>query len=91
MLAMNVRQQLLALIDVYAHAKGVSGSRVTTLVMKSGNVYRTLREGGNITLGRVDDAVQWFSDNWPAGTDWPKGIARPPATPPAAEPSREVA
>lgn len=78
---MNIRQHLLALIDTYAAARQISGSRVTTIAMGSGNVYRTLLEGGNITLKRVDEAVEWFSANWPEGTDWPEGIARPQPKP----------
>ena len=74
---MNIRQHLVTLIDAFAAARGVSGSRVTTLAMGSGNVYRTLTEGGNITLDRVENAIQWFSDNWPEGTDWPEGLSRP--------------
>ncbi len=79
---MNARQHLLNLIDAFAAAKGVSGSRVTTLAMNSGAVYRALREGKDITVGRLESAVRWFSDNWPDGTDWPEGSARPAANAP---------
>lgn len=80
---MNSRQHLLDLIDAFAAAKGLSGSRVTTLAMNSGSVYRLLREGKDITVGRLESAVRWLSDNWPDGTDWPEGIARPVAKTPA--------
>lgn len=82
---MNLRQHLLTLIHTFATARGVSGSRVTTLAMNSGNVYRTLVEGGNITLDRIDTAIQWFSDNWPEGVDWPDGLARPSPTDPKSD------
>ena len=78
---MNARQHLLTLIDTFAEAKGVSGSRVTTLAVNSGSVYRFLREGKDITVGRFETAVRWLSDNWPDGVLWPDGIARPVATP----------
>lgn len=79
---MNFRQHLLGLIDAFAAAKGLSGSRVTTLAMNSGSVYRFLREGKDITVGRLESAVRWFSDNWPADLPWPEGIARPAAKAP---------
>jgi hypothetical protein len=72
---MNLRQHLITLIDAFAKARGISGSRVTTLAMNSGNMYRTLVEGGN-----MDATIQWFSDNWPEGVAWPEGLARPAPT-----------
>ena len=86
--AMNARQHLLNLIDAFAQAKGLSGSRVTTMAMNSGSVYRFLKDGKDITVGRLEMAVRWLSDNWPADTPWPEGIARPQPAAPA--PSSDV-
>jgi hypothetical protein len=86
---MNIRQHVLDLIETYGEANKISGSRVTTIAMGSGNVYRTLKEGGNITLNRVEDAVRWFSTNWPADLAWPADVPRPLA--PVSEPQPEEA
>lgn len=77
---MNLREHLISLIDAYAAAKGLSPSHVGTLLFSSGVKYRQLREGKDLTVGRLEAAVRWLSDNWPDGVAWPEGIARPPAT-----------
>jgi hypothetical protein len=74
---MDYRKHLLNLIDAYAEAKKLSPSRVTTVVMNSGSVYRSLKEGKDITVGRVETAVRWFDANWPDDLPWPEGLPRP--------------
>ena len=74
---MDYRKHLLTLIEVFADAKNLSPSRVTTLVMNSGAVHKNLTEGKDITVGRLEDAMQWFSSNWPADLDWPAHVPRP--------------
>lgn len=78
---MNQIQQMLRLIDVFAAARGISTSRVTTIVFNSGAMYQRLSAGADITVGRIERAMQWFSDNWPDDLDWPDGIARPARKP----------
>lgn len=55
----------------------MSPSRVTTLVMNSGHLYQRLVDGSDITVGRLEAAVRWFSAHWPEDAPWPEGIARP--------------
>ncbi len=74
---MNSRAHLISLIEAYSEAKGLSPSRVTTLVMNSGAVFGHLVQGGDITVGRYERAVLWFSTNWPADVAWPEGVSRP--------------
>lgn len=76
-LLMNTRQHLIAIIERFAEIKGLSPSRVTTLALNSGHIYRRLVDGSDITVGRLEDAVQWFSNNWPSDTAWPEGLRRP--------------
>lgn len=68
---------MIVLIDTYATAKGISPSRVATILFSSGAKYRQLVEGADINVGRLESALIWFSENWPDGTAWPEGIARP--------------
>ena len=77
---MSLRQHLITLIETYAKAKGISASRVATIVLSSGAMYRRLVDGFDITVGRAEGAIRWFSANWPEGAEWPEGIARPNAT-----------
>lgn len=78
---MDHRKHLLDLIDAYAEAKKLSPSRVTTIVMNSGSVYRSLKEGKDLTVGRLEAAVRWFDANWPDDLPWPEGLARPSLAP----------
>lgn len=76
---MDIREHLVTLIDRYAAARNLSPSRVTTLVFNSGGMYQRLVDRREITIGRAENALRWFSANWPDGVAWPEGIARPPA------------
>ena len=80
---------LIQLIDVYAAATGVAPSTVSLRSAASGDLYRRLCGGADITSRRAERIVQWLSDHWPADLPWPDGIDRPAPTPgsPAAAPS----
>lgn len=73
---MNYRQHLILLIESYAAACGLSPSRVSTVALNAGHTYQNLLNGKDITVGRCERAMRWFSDNWPDGAEWPAGIER---------------
>ena len=75
--AMNLRQHLICALEAYASAKGLSTSRVSTLVFNHGDMHSRLVEGKDITVGRLEDAVKWFDANWPDDVPWPDGLPRP--------------
>lgn len=62
---------------MFCEAKGLSRSRVSTIVFNGGGVLDRVAEGGDVTTGNFERGIKWFSDNWPPGTGWPEGIARP--------------
>jgi hypothetical protein len=74
-------QHLLRLFEVFGAAQTLSETRVSSLVFNDGTRIRDLQSGRDIGVRRLDKAVQWFSDNWPANTEWPGGQARPDADP----------
>lgn len=69
---------LLALADVYRQATGIEDRTISSRVFSDGKKLSALRGGADITVSRFNDALQWFSDNWPVQTDWPNGVYRPP-------------
>ncbi|MDH6265514.1 hypothetical protein M2360_000904 [Rhizobium sp. SG_E_25_P2] len=69
--------QLLTLADEYARLCVVEEKTVSSRVFDDGKKLRALRGGSDITVGRFNAAMQWFSDNWPEGADWPASVARP--------------
>jgi len=75
---MDLRKQLLVVIEAFAAARILSVARVSTMAFNHGTMHQRLVEGADITVGRLELAMQWFSDNWPDGAAWPEGIARPP-------------
>lgn len=71
-------RNLLVLADIYRQATGTEDRTVSSRVFSDGKKISALRCGADITVSRFNDALQWFSDNWPVHTDWPKSIYRPP-------------
>lgn len=68
---------LLALADEYLRVDPVEDKTLSSRVFADSKKLASLRSTGDITTTRFNAAVQWFSDNWPEGAVWPKGIARP--------------
>lgn len=71
---------LMRLIDAYASATGASDKTISSRVFRDSKKIAVLREGGDITTARLDEAVSWFSLHWPDETEWPAHIERPEAT-----------
>lgn len=74
---MILREQLLAVADAYCAARGLSRSRVSTLVFNAGMTLDRIALGGDLATGSFERAMMWFSENWPVGAVWPRGIGRP--------------
>jgi len=68
---------LLALADEYQRIDPVEDKTLSSRVFADSKKLAALRSDSDITVGRFNSAVQWFSDNWPDGAVWPKGIVRP--------------
>ena len=83
------------LLVIAAQALDRSPSTVGRWAAGDGRTYDRLRRGRDITTRRASRVVQWLSDHWPAGAEWPPDIPRPapaasadpPAEPPAPAPS----
>jgi len=78
---MDWRRDLIALVERFCAATGKSESRVASLIGGTGVFYRRLRAGGDCSATVYQRALQWFSDHWPAETEWPEGIDRPMRSP----------
>lgn len=70
-------QQLICLSDIYCSATGRTRSAVSKRVFNDGKILDKLAAGKDLTTGRHQMALHWFSDNWPDGTAWPAEIERP--------------
>lgn len=70
-------EHLLILAELYGSNKAIALSTVSLYAAGQGRLMERLRAGCQITVGRRDRILQWFSDHWPAGLDWPQEIERP--------------
>jgi len=71
---------ILHLIDLanrYCAATGKTRIAVSKRVFNDGKVLDNLADGKDITVGRFERAMRWFSDNWPDHAEWPAHIDRP--------------
>ena len=75
----SLRDQLIAVSDIYAAHRGLSRARVSTIVFSSGMSLDRIASGRDLNTGSWERAMRWFSDNWPEGAAWPDEVPRPTA------------
>lgn len=71
--------------EAYAKAQRIGLVTVGHRAAGDGRFFERLETGKTLTLRKYDEAMQWFSDHWPAGADWPAGVPRPEPRPVEAE------
>lgn len=69
-------EQLLTVARRYAEIEEIPLSTVSSRALDDGKKLKALEGGADINVGRLERALRWFSDNWPAG-DWPADVPRP--------------
>ena len=76
------------LIQIVAASTSRSPHTVGFWATGDGRTYARLVAGADVTTRRAARIMQWFSDHWPAGAQWPADIPRPEPSPgsPAASP-----
>lgn len=78
-----MRDQILTVARTYCDARGLSPSRVSTLVFNDGKKIGAIEAGGDLLTDKFEQAMVWFSDHWPDKATWPADIARPEVSEPA--------
>jgi hypothetical protein len=74
-------RHLLLIIDAYREATGVEDTTVSNRVFADSKKITAMRAGADITLGRFNEALRWFSQHWPEGAEWPSEIPLPVFSP----------
>lgn len=74
--------QLQTLIELYSAFTKRRPSYVGYMCAGSGDFYSRLVAGRDVTTRRSRRVIEWFSDHWPEGLDWPADIPRPVPNPP---------
>lgn len=68
---------LLDLADEYQRVTSVEDKTLSFRVFGDSKKLSALRGTSDITTGRFNGAVEWFSRNWPDGANWPSVLDRP--------------
>lgn len=77
-------EHLIKVADEYGRAANVEDKTVSSRVFQDSKKLGAIRAGSDITVGRYNGALGWFSANWPDGADWPHDVPRPAAAETAA-------
>ena len=68
--------EVLTLAECYARARQIAPSTLSHRARRS-STWLDRCATGNVTVRSVIGFVQWLSNNWPVGLEWPAGIDRP--------------
>lgn len=75
---MTLRDQLICVSDAYGSARGIGRQRVSTIVLNRGATLERIADGvSDLKTQTFEDAMLWFSENWPDGAVWPVDVPRP--------------
>lgn len=74
---MTLTSRLAIIARAFCGARGLSVSRVSTLVFNDGKRLGAILSGGDLYTARYEQAMEWFSENWPDGAEWPPEVPRP--------------
>ena len=64
---------------IYAESRCLTMSTLGTYAAGDSRFFSRLT-ADRVTIRRAKRVLQWFSDNWPEGLEWPADIARPAPT-----------
>ncbi len=64
---------------IFADHKGISLSTLGRKTANHGLFFKRLQAGHDLTTRRAERVVQYLSDHWPDGLEWPGDIPRPEA------------
>lgn len=70
-------QHLLDVAEAYRIAEGIEDKTVSNRVFADAKKLTALRCGADITITRFNDAMHWFSANWPSNAEWPSSVLKP--------------
>ncbi|MFA7308338.1 MAG: hypothetical protein WC026_16895 [Hyphomicrobium sp.] len=74
---MSSIDSLLSVARAYGAAERIDLSTVSWRALGDTKKLPAIVAGKDIQVRRFERAMQWFSDHWPDGADWPETVARP--------------
>lgn len=87
----TLRASLVAIAVAFANAENCALSTVSRRCRNDSAFFRRISDvDKSFTLRTFDEVMQWFSDNWPHGQEWPEEIDRPAPSEPTSPLSRNA-
>jgi hypothetical protein len=77
MIEAQLKSNLRALVTAFVAKSGISPTETWRKAARDGHFLARVESGGGFTVRNYDSIVQWFSDNWPDGAEWPSNVSRP--------------
>jgi hypothetical protein len=74
---MSQIDSMFAVAAAFGEARQIGEARISTIVFNDGRRLKRVREGADIGARSIERALQWFSDHWPEGAEWPSDVPRP--------------
>lgn len=72
----ELRRALRKIGDIYASASDLKSSTVWARAVGDARFIERIESGKGFTVKTYDAAMEWFSDNWPDGAEWPTDVSR---------------
>jgi hypothetical protein len=70
-------EHILRVADEYGRVAAVEDKTISSRVFQDSKKLGAIRAGSDITVGRYNAALEWFSTNWPESAVWPVDVPRP--------------
>ncbi len=67
----------MTLIDSYKRATDLQDKTVSSRLFGDSKKISSLRNGGDLTVSRLNGAFRWLSNHWPDNAVWPDDLFRP--------------
>jgi len=77
---MTLREALIEAVNAFVSVSRMGQRRLSTILFGSGARFDQICAGSDISTSTFERVMQWLSDNWPEGADWPTGVDRPDTT-----------
>lgn len=70
-------QTLITLAETLTAHEGGSEATISNKVSTNARLFKRLRAQKGCNVSTFNNAMNWFSENWPADLEWPADTPRP--------------
>ena len=67
----------ISLADAFIAATSIKDVTLSHRMFGDSKKLTAIRNGSDITVGRLNSAIEWLSANWPENAVWPENVGRP--------------